>query len=218
MQAVNKIVPEAGVHMTLRGRREFLRGGSLAVGALAAEGCSVSKASASSTGPQVAGFGWEVGNLFGNGADMYFEVFSDIVLNSVNIDVSAAILATPSTAGFAEILCMAGVSRQALPTFNNSGGHAYINFPSSSGFGSVTPANPNNLTLYFDQTLSQDQFLAVTLKTWVPADGTASSTSRQVLAYPSLNVNAGDYLVFHMDHEGVGVNAEMQVIINYSPA
>jgi hypothetical protein len=204
--------------MTLRGRREFLKGGSLVAGALAAEGCSVSNASASSSGSQVAAFGWEVGNLYGNGADMYFEVLSNIILNSVNVDVSAMILAPPSAPGFAEILCTAGVSRQALPTFNNSGGHAYINFPTSTGFGPVTAANPNNLTLYYGQTVCQDQFLAVILKTWVPADGTASATSRQVLAYPSLSINAGDYLVFHVDHEGVGIDAEMQVVINYSPA
>jgi hypothetical protein len=204
--------------MTLSGRREFLKGGSIVAGALAAEGCSASKVSASSPGSQVAAFGWEVGNLYGNGADMYFEVLSNIVLNSINVDLSAMVLAVPNMPGFAEVLCTGGVSRQALPTFNNSGGHAFINFPSSSDFGSVSAANPNNLTLYFDQAVCQDQFLAVILKTWVPADGTASATSRQFLAYPSLSVNAGDYLVFHMDHEGVGVDAEMQVVINYSSA
>jgi hypothetical protein len=205
--------------MTLRGRREFLKGGSIAVGALAAQGCAVSRAASNSTNdPQVAAFGWEVGNLDGNGADMYFEVLSNLVLNSLNVDVSAMILAVPGTAGFAEILCTAGVSRQAAPTFNNAGEHDYINFPSSSSFGPVTAANPNNLRLYFNPTVSQDQFLALTLKTWVPLDGTGSSTSRQVLSYPGININAGDYLVFHMDHAGVAIDAEMQVIMNYSPA
>ncbi|MGB2606122.1 MAG: hypothetical protein WBC78_21125 [Candidatus Sulfotelmatobacter sp.] len=106
--------------------------------------------------------------------------------------------------------------RQAVPTFNNSAGHAFVNFPASSDFGPVTPENPNNLNLVFDGALVQDQFLAVILKTWVPADGTASATSRHVTAYPSLALNAGDYLAFHMDHGGVSVDTEMQVVLNYT--
>jgi hypothetical protein len=200
--------------MVNRGRREFFKAGSIAAGVLAAPGCATSGAAASSQPQQVASFGWEVGNLYGNGADMYFEVLSNIVLNTVNIDVSAVILAATTT-GFAEVLCTGGVSRQAPPTFTNSG-HLFMNLPASVNFGSVTPENPNNLTLYYNQSLSQDQFLALILKTWVPGDGTASATSRQFLAYPSLNINAGDYLVFHMDHQGVGLDAEMQVVLSYS--
>src|SRR5271154_5752610 len=109
--------------MTVDGRRNFLKGGSVAVGVLAAQGCAVSGASTaaaatpSSASQQVAAFGWEVGNLYGNGADMYFKILSNMVLNTVNVDVSAAILAANAT-GFAEVLCTAGVSRQAVPTFN----------------------------------------------------------------------------------------------------
>jgi hypothetical protein len=165
----------------------------------------------------VAALGWEVGNLYGNGANMYVEVLANMVLNAVNIDVSAAILET-SAPGFAEVLCTGGVSRQTVPTFNNSGGHAYPNFPASSSFGSVTPQNPNNLTLYYNHNLSQDQFFSVILKTWVPADGTASATSRQFLGYPALAINTGDYLVFHMDHEGVTLDAGMQIVLTYTPA
>ena len=127
-----------------RDRREFLKGSGLAVGVLAAEGCAVSGAAATPCSPQqVASFGWEVTNLAGNGADMYFKVPSNMVLNAVDVDISAMIL-NPNSSGFAEILCLGGVSRQAVPTFNNSGGHAFANFPSSSDFGSVTAENPNN--------------------------------------------------------------------------
>jgi hypothetical protein len=206
--------------MATSGRRQFLKAGGLTLGTVAAQGCASSAASslaAGSSGSQVAAFGWEVGNLYGNGANMYVEVLTNIILNSVNIDVSAAILAA-SAPGFAEVLCTAGVSRQAVPTFNNSGGHDYPNFAASASFGSVTPQNPNNLTLYFDQNLSQDQFFSAILKTWVPADGTASATSRQFLGYPALAINTGDYLVFHMDHEGVSLDAEMQIVLAYSPA
>ncbi len=190
----------------------------MAVGVLATEGCAVSGAAAAPCPvQQVASFGWEVTNLAGNGANMYFKVPTNMVLNAVDIDISAMILASNAT-GFAEILCIAGVRRQAVPTFNNSAGHAFVNFPASSDFGPVTPENPNNLNLVFDGALVQDQFLAVILKTWVPADGTASATSRHVTAYPSLAFNAGDYLAFHMDHGGVSVDAEMQVVLNYTKA
>lgn len=202
--------------MTIHGRREFLKAGSIAVGTIAAQGCAAS-VEASATGSQVAAFGWEVSNLYGNGANIYMTVLGNIILNSINVDVSASIL-SGGTPGFAEVLCVGGVSRQAVPTLNNTGGHAYPNFAPSSIFGSVTPQNPNGLTLYFDHKPNQDQFFSVILKTWVPADGTASATSRQFVGQPQLAINSGDYLVFHMDHEGVALDAEMQIVLAYSPA
>ena len=199
------------------GRREFMKAGGVAVGILAAEGCAVSRAATVSKGPRSASFGWEVTNLNGNGANAYINVPISMVLNSVNVDVSTMPLAT-NASGFAEVLCYGGVSRQAVPTFDNSGGHDYIIFAGSSDFGSVTLANPNNLSMVYDGTLSQDKFVSVILKTWVPSDGVASATARNVTTYPSLTLSAGDYLVFHMDHAGVSVDAEMQVVINYTPA
>lgn len=49
-----------------------------------------------------------------------------------------------------------------------------------------------------------------------PAAGSGSAASRQVLVYPSLNLTAEDYLVFHMDHQGVSVDAEMQIVMTYT--
>ena len=54
------------------------------------------------------------------------------------------------------------------------------------------------------------------LKTWVTADGTASSTSRHVRLAQSLALNAGDYLVFNMSHAGVPGDCEMQVVLEYA--
>jgi hypothetical protein len=31
-----------------------------------------------------------------------------------------------------------------------------------------------------------------------------------------LQLNAGDYLAFHMDHAGVSVDCEMQVVLGYT--
>ena len=210
--------------MTLRGRRDFLVGGGLAIGALATQGCTKPLAipavaaavpvASPTSGTQVAAFGWEAANLHGNGANTYVQVMNNMVLESVNADISASVTSARD-AGFAEILCCGGVSRQAAPTFSNAS-QVYVNFATSSNFGAVTAENPHNLTLFVEGAMMQDQFLAVILKTWVPSDGAASATSRHVLVYPSLTLSPGDYLVFHMDHYGVGVDAEMQVVIRYT--
>ena len=39
---------------------------------------------------------------------------------------------------------------------------------------------------------------------------------RQALVERALPLNAGDYLVFHMDHAGVKVDAEMPVVLGYT--
>lgn len=186
---------------------------------LATEGCAVSRAATASTtkAPRCASFGWEVTNLNGNGANAYFSIPVGMLLNSVNIDVSTTPIGV-NGAGFAEVLCYGGVSRQGVPAFANSGGHDYINFAPTSDFGTVTLSNPNNLDMVYDGGLYQDKFVSIILKTWVPSDGTASATARNVTAYPALTLNPGDYLAFHMDHAGVSVDAEMQIVVNYTPS
>jgi hypothetical protein len=207
----------------LRDRRNFLLGGGVVLGVLAAEGCVISNATASATalaaasptsGSQVVSFGWEVCNLHGNGANAFFPVQTNMILQTVCTDISASIL-KPSAAGFAEILCVGGVSRQSSPAFNNVA-PAYVNFPASTNFGSVATDNPNGLSVIMDGNMLQDQFLAVILKTWVPADGAGSATARHCVVSPSLALSSGDYLVFHMDHVGVSVDCEMQVVLTYS--
>ena len=82
------------------GRRDFMKAGGLAVGVLAAEGCAVSRAATTSTTkiPRSASFGWELANLNGNGANAYFSVPVGMVLDSLNIDVSAMPLAASGLA------------------------------------------------------------------------------------------------------------------------
>gem|GEM_PF-2002272 len=189
--------------MNVRGRREFLTAVSPAVGA----------AGAAAQDP-VVGFGWEIVNINNNGADVFFEVRDTMVLNSINIDVSFMITSAPTQAGFAEILCDGGVSRGAKPTFNAPPA-AYLNLPPSANFGELTPHNPNKLNIGLGGVV-QDLFFNVILKTWVPTDGTGGYTSRQVHAQPSLALNKGDYLMFHMDHAGVGGDVEMQAVLQYT--
>ncbi len=163
----------------------------------------------------VASFGWEVKNLDNNGADLYFKATKNMVLNSVNIDVSFMITAL-APAGFSEVLCQGAISRGGPPAFGASVGPAFIPTVTATDFGPVTLFNPNKLNLVFDSNLYQDKFYSVILKSWVPDNGAASSASRHVQASPSLSINSGDYLIFHIDHAGVSCDAEMQVVLAYS--
>jgi hypothetical protein len=163
---------------------------------------------------QFAGFGWEISNINNNGADLYFEVLDAMVLNTINIDVAFMLTGPPAQAGFAEVLCMGGVSRGAKPTFSDPPA-AYINFPPSPNFARLAVHNPNNLSNGIGGVVG-GLFYTVILKTWVPADGTASSTYRHVVVSPGLVLGKGDYLVFHMDHAGVGGDVEMQTSFQYT--
>jgi len=163
---------------------------------------------------QVAGFGWEISNIDNNGADLYFEVLDAMVLSTINIDVAFMLTGPPAQPGFAEVLCMGGVSRAAKPTFSPPP-QAYINFPASPHFAQLAVHNPNDLNNGIGGVVS-GLFYTVILKTWVPADGTASSTYRHVAVSPNLVLNKGDFLVFHMDHAGVGGDVEMQTAFQYT--
>jgi hypothetical protein len=187
--------------MNAKGRREFLKAVSPVPGA-------------AQSGDPVVGFGWEVVNIDNNGADIFFEVRDTMVLNTINFDVSFMITSLPTAAGFAEILCQGGVSRGAKPTFSTSPA-SYLNSPPSPNFGSLTAHNPNKLNIGLGGVV-QDLFFNVILKTFVPADGTGGYTSRQVFGQPSLALNKGDFLMFHMDHAGVGGDVEMQAILQYT--
>lgn len=161
----------------------------------------------------VASFGFEIVNLNGNGADAYFPVAKNMMLNTFNIDAALMLVSTTS-GGFAEVLCQGRVSRAGPPTFSGTAG--YLPSPASADFGPVANYNPANLQIVGNGTLTQDLFYSVILKSYVPADATASSTHRQVFGQPALQLNAGDYLAFHMDHAGVPVDCEMQVVLNYT--
>jgi hypothetical protein len=169
---------------------------------------------AAQSGDPVVGFGWEIVNIDNNGADVFFEVRDTMILNSINIDVSFMITSLPAQPGFAEVLCDGGVSRQAKPNFSPPP-QAYIGFPASANFGELTLHNPNKLNVGLGGVV-QDLFFNVILKTWVPETGAGGYTSRQVYAQPGLALNKGDYLVFHMDHAGVGGDVEMQAVLTYS--
>ncbi len=167
------------------------------------------------TNPSFAGFGWEVSNLDDNGADVFFEVTSNMVVSFMDIDIAFMLTALPASAGFAEVLCRAAVSPGARPKFYPGDPGASFESPQSPNFSKTHIYNPNGLNVGDDGYLLQNIFCSVILKTWVPKGGTASSTSRHVTAARSLALNAGDYLVFNMSHAGVPGDAEMQVVLQY---
>jgi hypothetical protein len=84
-------------------RRSFVgRGLALAglAGTITGLDSSAGAATATSTGPSFASFGWEVTNLNDNGADVYFEVTSNMVVSAVDIDLAFMITALPANPGF----------------------------------------------------------------------------------------------------------------------
>lgn len=195
-------------------RRGFLKSGSIVLGALTAGAVTPLNATTSVTGSKVAGFGWEINNLQNNGANVFFRVFQGMVLQWIDIDVAFMITSAPAVAGFAEVLCRAGISRGGFPNFSGAPSD-FILFPASSDFSGVHVHNPNNLSIGVDGVLLQNAFYQVILKSWVPVDGTASSTFRNAHVEPNLMLNPNDVLVFHMNHAGVPGDAEMQVSMSY---
>jgi hypothetical protein len=198
-------------------RRQFLREGSVVLGAVTA-GCVATQAAQTQTAAtdprKSAIFGWEVSNINNNGANIFFQIIHGLTLESLDIDVAFMITST-SAEGPAQVLCTAGISRGAPPTFS-SGPQGYPGFPKSPEFGGAKVSNPNNLNVGFDPYIGLDGLYECILKTWVPPDGTASATSRNIHLQPQVVLNPGDFLFFHMDHSGVPGDAEMQMVLGYT--
>jgi hypothetical protein len=203
------------------GRRAFV-GSGLALAGLAGTITGLNSSAQAAQKPvgsqNFASFGWEVVNLDDNGADVYFEVTSNMVLNALDTDVAFMITALPGSPGFTEVLCRAAVSRGGIPKFYHGDPGASFVSPQSPNFSKTHKHNPNHLNVGDDGYLLQDVFYSVILKTWVPATGSGSSPFRHVSAAPALVLNAGDYLVFNMSHAGVPGDAEMQVVLQYTLA
>jgi hypothetical protein len=197
------------------GRRMFVGGSGLALAGTITGLASGAKAdSAPSTGTKVANFGWELIGLHGNGANTFFEVKSNLTLTAAEIDLALMITSLPHAAGFAEVLVQGSVSVGGPPKFG-ADARAPVLLGASPHFGLTQINNPHKLTIVNTGNLVQDMFCSVILKSWVTRDGTASSTGRHVRITPSLVLNAGDYIAFHMDHAGVPVDCELQAVFEY---
>lgn len=102
----------------------------------------------------------------------------------VDLDVAFMISSPPASPGFAEVLCVAGVSHGGPPNLGPAP-QAYVGLPVSTDFGTVQLYYPANLTGPHNTQLAQGQLLAVILTTWAPRDGTGSSTYRHVTVAPA---------------------------------
>jgi hypothetical protein len=171
----------------------------------------------SPTNRRVISFGWELVDLFNDGADVYYPVEADIDVTSLDVDIATMLFLLPTAPGTLEVLCTGAVGRGAPPSFG-SPPEAVMSEPASSDFGALTTYNPSGLDVAVNpSTPGQGGFLRIILKAWSPADGAASSTFRHVRTTPDLRLQKGDYLGFHMEHSGLLVDAELQVVIGYYP-
>jgi len=201
-------------------RRNFLlTSRDLVVGALAAGtlACAAGSGTPSVVNAQttsasnVAAFGWEINNLGTGGGAVYLPVKNNLVLKTVDVDMSFSPLSPPPQPGFADVLCRGQVSRGGPPSFTGS----EVNFfpPASSQFGAPVSFNPGALQIGMDGFAFQDTFLNVILKAWITTEGTASQTARHVQISPSVSLSAGDYIVFTMSGGEITVDAEMQIVM-----
>jgi hypothetical protein len=200
-------------------RRAFVGGSGLALAGIAGTitglRSNAQGATLPSTSPGFASFGWEVTTLNNNGADVFFEVTSNLTLTAADIDLAFMITSPPSTPGFAEVLCRAAVCPGGPPKFSPTDPPTFIS-SSSADFGKVRIFNPDGVNVVNDGVLLENVFYSIILKTWVTTDGSSSSASRHIRITPSLILNAGDYLVFNMTHAGVPGDCEMQVVFQYT--
>jgi hypothetical protein len=166
---------------------------------------------------RVVSFGWELVDLFNDGADIYFPVEVDIHMTALEVDIATMLFLGTDVPGPGplQVLCTGAVGRGAPPSFGPPP-EATLNLSASSDVGAAAVYNPSDLEVAVDpSTAGQGGFLRITLKAWSPADGSASSASRHVRTTPNLRLDRGDYLGFHMEHSGPLVDAELQVVIGY---
>jgi hypothetical protein len=159
-----------------------------------------------------AGLGWEVENLHNNGADIYFQISHAIRIDYVDLDV--AYMVTAPSAGFAEVLFSLGLT-PGTPQFTGPP-QAYQAFPADPDFGVGQIVNPEGLGMAGGGQPSGAELVNLILKSFVPADGTGSQDQRHVTLPLSVDAPAGSYLACHMDHDGVAVNCEMQLVVGYT--
>lgn len=159
-----------------------------------------------------AGLGWEVENLHNNGADIYFKISHAIKLDYVDLDV--AYMVTAPSEGSAEVLFTLGLT-SGKPQFSPAP-QVYQTLPGDPDLGTGQLVNPAGVIWVGGGQPSGGELVNVILKSWVPADGTGSQDQRHVTLPLSLRVPAGSYLTCHMDHAGVAVDCEMQLVLGYT--
>jgi hypothetical protein len=177
-------------------------------------GTQPSTPATSSPLPATAGFGWSVGNFNNDSACAYFQVAAAMVLQGATID-AALQPSVITTAGGTQVLCRGWVSRGVAPTFANGSSASVGPTSVSADFGAVSIYNPGDVTVAGDAAPLQDLFYSAILRSWVPVGTAGASAARSVSALPALSLNAGDYLVFGIESQGVAGSVELQAVLTY---
>lgn len=207
-------------------RRQFLSHGALVLagvstGVISLTGCGSSPGTRvdpspppGRTGPASAGFSWSLANLNNNSAYAYFEVVDAMVLQAVDVDATLQ----PSLSGApaaTQALCRGWISRGAPPALINGSSAAPGPTSASTDFGAVSVYNSAGLAVDSDAAALQDVFYSASLRSWVPLSGVDASSARSVSVAPVLALNAGDYLVFGIQQQGMVSNVALQATLRY---
>ena len=164
--------------------------------------------------PASAGFSWEVDNFNNNSAFAYFQVVDEMTLQALEVDAALQPSLT-TVAGGTQVLCRGWVSRGAAPAFANGGSAASGPTTVSADFGAVSIYNSAGVTVENDAAPLQDVFYSANLRSWVPITEVAATAARSVSVAPALILNAGDYLVFGIEQQGVSSNVTLQATLRY---
>jgi hypothetical protein len=161
-----------------------------------------------------AGLGWTVKGLEDDSAFAYLEVARPLTLAGVHIDASFVPAATGAAASSAQAMCQAWVSRGAPPAFPNGGGGAVGPTTTSADFGGISVYNPAGLTVHVEDAPRQDVFYRSLLRSQASPTGVGSAVAGAVYGLPSLVLEAGDYLVFGIEHSGVTGAVQLQACLD----
>lgn len=166
----------------------------------------------------ITGFGWKLTPLINNGGNAIFKITTPLTIQFLTMDVSFALIGPMGPLNQpVEVLCQAFAG---TPGFSISGPtYSITTTPDPSITFGGTAKDPA-LTYTPDPTVAptfmKNVLTSVTLKVEAVAGGTDGATGRNVTVNPDLALNAGDTLVFHIEHQGgTRAQAEMQIVIGY---
>lgn len=202
-------------------RRDILLAGgkltlaSLTLGSLSLLPTSIAKAGGAMN---ITGFGWKLTPLLADGGNAIFKIAIPLTIKFLTMDVSFALVSpigppnVPVEVLFQAIAGSPGFGISG-PTFSvNTGPDPNISFSGTAKDPSLSYTPVPTIA----PTFMRNVLTAVALKVETVSGGIDGATGRNVTVNPDLSLNAGDALIFHIEHQGsTRAQAEMQVVIGY---
>jgi hypothetical protein len=153
-------------------------------------------------------FGWEINKISGNGANMIVPIKCPMIITGIQVSISMMFLGGPP--GASEIYAGAWVFPEE-PQFDDTGGHDFFKLEYSGDFGAMRFHDPNGIQPHGDcGSYKQDGLFIAILKTYAP-----QSTSQNIWMPHEIDVKAGGFLVFHLDHWGIPCDVECDGVFTY---